>query len=66
MLALEYDSVDATGQTHPIDDRCDGANRSKLLFVARNEQHPLFAITGVNRQRDVHSREDDGVVQRHK
>ena len=50
------------GQANPLGDLGDGAHTRELAVVARNEQHALLVVADVDRQRDVHGREDHGVV----
>ena len=50
-------------QADPVRHLGDGADGSERVVVARHEQHAVF-VAGVDRQGDVHRREDDGVVER--
>jgi hypothetical protein len=53
----------SAGEAYPLGDLGDGAHASELAVVARDEQHALV-VADVDRQRDVHGREDHGVVGR--
>ena len=50
----------AAGQADALVDLGDGSDLGVLLLVARHEQD-LRLVGGVDRQRDGHAREDDGV-----
>ncbi len=63
--ADEPDGRTAARQPHRVGHLCDGADPRVLALVARHEQHALF-VAHVGGDRDVHVREDDGVVQRDK
>ena len=52
----------AAGQADALGDAGDRADRGVLALVARDEQDALL-VADVDRQRDVHGREDDGVVE---
>ena len=61
--ALEHRAAGAAGEADALGDAGDGADRGVLALVARDEQDALL-VAGVDRQGDVHRREDDGVVER--
>ena len=61
--ALERCAADAAGQADLLGDVDDGADGGVLALVARDEDDALLAGR-VDRERDVHGGEDDGVVQR--
>ena len=61
-LALQRDAAPAAGQADGVGDLGDRADLGVLPIVPGHEQHALFA-GGINRQVDVHRREDDGVVE---
>ena len=51
----------AAGEANALGDLGDGAHARELAVVARDEQHALV-VADVDRQRDVHGREDHGVL----
>jgi hypothetical protein len=59
----ETDGSDATGQAYTLHDLCDGADIRVLPVVPWNEQNALF-LAHLDGDRDIHVREDDGVVKR--
>ncbi len=61
--AVQHGRTTPTGQADGVGDLGDGAYLREVALVARNEQDALLALD-VDRQRDVHRREDDGVVER--
>ena len=61
-LALERDATRAAGQADGVGDLGDRADLRVLPVVPGHEQDAVFA-GGINRQVDVHRREDDGVVE---
>ena len=60
--ALEHGAAGAAGQADALGDAGDGADGGVLALVARDEQDALL-VADVDGQRDVHRREDDGVVE---
>ena len=62
-LALQHGPAATAGDPHGLDDAGDRADLGVLALVARHEQHALLTVH-VDRQRDVHGREDDRVVER--
>ena len=60
--ALEGGAAAAAGQARAIGHVRDGADGGVLTVVAR-DQHDLLGVTDVDRERDVHGGEDDGVVE---
>ena len=60
--AGQRDGAAAAGQADAVGDLGDRADLGVLALVARDEQDALL-VADVDRERDVHGREDDGVVQ---
>ena len=62
VLAREGDGVAAAGQADLLGDLGDRADLDELALVARDE-HDALVVADVDRQRDAHVREHDGVVE---
>jgi hypothetical protein len=60
--ALELDRVTAAGQADGVDDLGDRPHARVFAVVAGDEQDALL-VADFDRQRHVHRREDDGVVE---
>jgi hypothetical protein len=60
--ALEHGATGPAGKADALGDAGDGAHGGILALMARHEQHAVV-VADVDRQRDVHRREDDGVVE---
>ena len=60
--ALERAPCAPPGRRDPLGDAGDGADGGVLALVPRDEQD-LLVVADVDRQGDVHRREDDGVVE---
>ena len=63
VLAGDRDRAAAAGQADLLGDLGDRADLEELVLVARDE-HDALVIADVDRQRDAHVREHDGVVER--
>jgi len=63
MQAGQCDGVGAAGQPDMIGHLGDGADLRVLLLVLRHQQDARF-VADVDRQRDGHAREHDGVLER--
>ena len=63
MEAVQHDRAAAAGQADRLDDLGNGADGRVFVLVVRDEEDALL-VGGVDRQRDGHVREDDGVLQR--
>jgi len=63
VLAGERDRAAAAGQAYLLGDLGDHADVEKLVVVAWHEHHALV-LADVDRQRDAHVGEHDGVVER--
>ena len=63
MQAVQHDRAAAAGQPDGLDDLGNGADGRIFVLVVRDEEDALL-VGGVDRQRDGHVREDDGVLQR--
>ncbi len=61
--AVQHDRAAAAGQADRLDDLGNGADGRIFVLVVRDEEDALL-VGGVDRQRDGHVREDDGVLQR--
>ena len=61
--AGQGDGAAAAGEADALVDLGDGADLRVLLLVLGHEQHAGL-VAGVDRQRDGHAREDDGVLER--
>ena len=61
--AVQLDGAGAAGQPDAIGDLGHGADAGEIALVAGDEQDALL-LAGIDRQRDGHAREDDGVVER--
>jgi hypothetical protein len=61
--ALDRDGDGAAGQADAVGHACDGAHCGVFAVVLRHEQDAIF-VADVDRQRHVHVREDDNVVER--
>jgi hypothetical protein len=62
VLAGDRDRAATAGQTDLLGDLGDRADLEKLVVVTRDEDHTLV-LAHVDRERDAHVGEDDGVVQ---
>ena len=62
VLAGEGDRAAAAGQADLLGDLGDRADLEELVLVARDE-HDALVVADVDRQRDAHVGEHDGVVQ---
>jgi len=62
VLAREGDRAAATGQSDLLGDLGDRADLEELVLMTRDE-HDLRVLAHVDRQRDPHVREHDGVVE---
>ena len=60
--ALEDGAAGAAGQADALGHPRDRADLRVLALVPGHEQHAVLR-PGIDRERDVHGREDDGVVQ---
>ena len=63
MLAGEGDGAAAAGQADLLGDLGDRADLEELVLVTRHE-HDALVLADVDRQRDPHVGEHDGVVER--
>ncbi len=62
VLAGERDRAAAAGQADLLGDLGDRADLEELVLVARDE-HDALVVADVDRERDAHVGEDDGVVE---
>ena len=62
-LAGELNALAAAGEADAVHDVGNRADAGVLVALAGNEQHSLV-VADVDRQRDVHCREDDYVLKR--
>ena len=63
MLAGDGDRAATAGQADLLGDLGDRADLEELVLVARDE-HDALVVADVDRQRDAHVGEHDGVVER--
>ena len=63
VLAGDGDRTAAAGQADLLGDLGDGADLEELVVVARHE-HDALVVADVDRERDAHVGEHDGVVER--
>ena len=63
VLAGDGDGAAAAGEADLLGDLGDRADLEELVLVARDE-HDALVVADVDRQRDAHVGEDDGVVER--
>ncbi len=61
--AGERDGAAAAGEAHVLGDLGDRADLEELVLVARHE-HDALVVADVDRERDAHVGEHDGVVER--
>jgi hypothetical protein len=61
--AVQHHGARATGQAHVLDDVGDGADARERMLVTGDEQDALL-LADVDRQRERHVREHDGVLER--
>jgi hypothetical protein len=63
MLTRDRDRTPTTRQTNPLGNLSDRTDLQELILMTRNKHNTLI-LANINRERDGHTREDHGVIER--